>query len=118
MLHQAFFINHYLFALFPFLLWFFCVIFPVEDQPDVDHLGLRHWRHLLDLACEDGRQHQHEGQVHRKTCLKVDWLEEGGGVHDHQQEQGEHVGDKHLRLDLTLHVHLLFAIVKPEVIFV
>ena len=67
MLHQAFFINNYLFARFPFLWWFFCVIFPVEDQPDVDHLGLRHWSQLLDLTCEDGRQHQHDGQVHREA---------------------------------------------------
>ena len=81
----------------------------------IDHLGLPRWRQLLYLACEDGRQHQQDGQVHREARLKVDGLEEGDVVHDHQQEQGEHVGDKHLRLDLTLHVHLLFAFVKPEV---
>ena len=63
-----------------------------EDQPDVDHLGVRRWRELLYLAGEDGRHHQHDGQVHSEARLKVDWLEEGGGVGDDQQEQGGQVG--------------------------
>ena len=81
----------------------------------VDHLQVGGGGQSLHHTDENGRHDQHVGQVHRQSCLKVDWLEEGDVVHDHQQEQGEHVGDKHLRLDLTLHVHLLFAFVKPEV---
>ena len=90
-----------------------------EDQPDVDHLGVRGWRQLLDLAREDGRHHQHDGQVHREARLKVDCLEEGGGVGGDQQEQGGQVGGQHLRLDLPLqvdhHVHLLVTFLKPQI---
>ena len=117
-------------------MWFFFVFLPVafdgsldqgegkgdeeaEDKPDVDHLGVRRWWKLLDLAGEDGRHHQHDGQVHSEARLKVDWLEEGGGVGDTQQEQGGQVGGQHLRLDLPLqgdhHVHLLLLLLKPEV---
>ena len=42
-----------------------------EDEPDVDHLGVRGGRQLLDLAREDGRHHQHDGQIHRETCLEI-----------------------------------------------
>ena len=54
----------------------------------MDHLGVRRWWKLLDLAREDGCHHQHDGQVHSEARLKVDWLEEGGGVGDTQQERG------------------------------
>ena len=90
-----------------------------EDKPEVDHLGVRCWWKLLDLAGEDGRHHQHDSQVHCEARLKVDRLEEGGGVGDDQQEQGGEVGGQHLRLDLPLqgdhHVHLLLLLLKPEV---
>ena len=51
-----------------------------EDQPCINHFSVRRWWELLYLAGEDGRHHQHDGQVHCKARLKVDWLEEGGGV--------------------------------------
>ena len=57
-----------------------------EDEPDVDHLGVRCWWKLLYLACEDGCHNQHYSQVHCEARLKVDWLEEGGGVGNGQQE--------------------------------
>ena len=55
-----------------------------EDQPEVNHLGVwRRWE-LLYLAGENGRHHQHDGQVHSEARLKVDWLEVDGGVADGQ----------------------------------
>ena len=90
-----------------------------EDQPDVDHLGVRGRRQLLDLAREDGRHHQHDGQVHREARLKVDCLEEGGGVGDGEQEQGGQVGGQQLCLNLPLqghhHVHLFVIFLKSEI---
>ena len=100
--------SNYLFSLpcpCPFLKCFFFLVLPVtfnacldqgerkrdkeaEDQPDVDHLGVRRWRELLDLAGEDGCHHQHDGQVNCEAGLKVDWLEEGGGIGGDQQQQG------------------------------
>ena len=59
------------------------------------------------------------GQVHREACLKVDCLEEGGGVGGDQQEQGGQVGGQQLRLDIPLqgdhHVHLFLPHLKLEV---
>ena len=37
-----------------------------EDQPDINHLDVRGGGQLLDLAGEDGGDHQHDGQVHRQ----------------------------------------------------
>ena len=36
-----------------------------EDEPSVNHLSVRGRRKSLNLAREDGRHHQHDGQVHR-----------------------------------------------------
>ena len=49
-----------------------------NDQPDVDHLGVRGGGQALHLADEDGRQHQHSGQVHTEGRLEEEWLEEAG----------------------------------------
>ena len=53
------------------------------------------------------------------SCLKVDWLEEGGGIGGDQQQQGGQVGGQQLRLDLPLqgdhHVHLFLPLHKSEV---
>ena len=57
-----------------------------EDEPVVDHLGVGGERELLHDADEDGRHHQHVGQVHREGGLKEERLEEGGGKGDHQEQ--------------------------------
>ena len=63
-----------------------------EDQPKVDHLDVGGERQLLNHTGEDGRHHQHVGQVDGQGSLEVSRLEEGGGKGDHQEEQGGQVG--------------------------
>ena len=67
-----------------------------KDEPDVNHLGVRGWRELLDFAREDGRHHQHDGQVHSDACFKIFGLEEGGGIGDAKEENGGQVGGEQL----------------------
>ena len=55
-----------------------------EDEPEVDHLGVRRWWQLRDFACENRRHDQHDGQVEGALCFKVDLAEEGGGIGDHE----------------------------------
>ena len=73
-----------------------------EYQPDVDHLWVGGVGQLLHHADEDGRHHQHVGQVHGEGGLKEERLEEGGGEGDHHQEEGGEVGGHHLAHDLPL----------------
>ena len=73
-----------------------------EYQPDVDHLGVGGEGQLLHHTDEDGRHHQHVGQVHCEGSLKEERLEEGGGKGDHEQEEGGEVGGQHLTHDLPL----------------
>ena len=40
-----------------------------EDEPHVDHLRVRRWRQLRYLAREDGRHHQHDGQIDLKQAV-------------------------------------------------
>ena len=40
-----------------------------EDQPDVNHLDVRGGGQALHLADEDGRHHQHSGQVQHVFVL-------------------------------------------------
>ena len=63
-----------------------------EYEPDVNHLWIGGEGQLLHHADEDGRHHQHVGQVHGEGGLKEERLEEGGGKGDHQEEQGGQVG--------------------------
>ena len=56
-----------------------------EDKPEVDHLGVGGEGQLLHHAGEDGRHHQHVGQVHTQGGLKEERLEEGGGKGDDQE---------------------------------
>ena len=81
-----------------------------DNEPDIDHLGVRRGGQLFYLGREDGRHDQHDGQVHGEASLEVFGFEEGGHVGGDQQEQGGQVGGQHLRLDLPLqgddHVHL------------
>ena len=65
-------------------------------QPEVDHLGVGGERQLLHHADEDGRHHQHGGQVHAQGCLKEEGLEEGGGKGDHEEQEGGQKGRQHL----------------------
>ena len=58
-----------------------------KDQPVVDHLGGRGVRKALHLADEDGRHHQHGGQVHTQSGLKEEGLEEDGGKGNHHEEK-------------------------------
>ena len=62
-----------------------------EDQPNVDHLDIGGERQLLNHAGEDGRHHQHVGQVDSQGSLEVCRLEGGGGEGDYQEEQGGQV---------------------------
>ena len=73
-----------------------------EYEPDVNHLWIGGEGQLLHHADEDGRHHQHIGQVHGEGGLKVDWLKEGGGKADHQKKEGGEVGGHHLAHDLPL----------------
>ena len=59
-------------------------------------------RQLLHHTDEDGRHHQHVGQVHGEGGLKEERLEEGGGEGDHEEEEGGEVGGQHLTCDLSL----------------
>ena len=59
-----------------------------EDQPDVNHLHVRGGGQLLYLAGEDGRHHQHNGQVDCKRIAKHVSFKEGGGVGDEEKEDG------------------------------
>ena len=67
------------------------------DQPDVNHLDVGSRGQLVHQVGEDGCHHQHCGQVHRDCGLKVEGLEEGGGVGGEDEEQGGHVGGEQLR---------------------
>ena len=71
-----------------------------EYQPEVDHLWIGGEGQLLHHADEDGRHHQHVGQVHCEGGLKEERLEEGGGKGDHEEEKGGEVGGQHLAHDL------------------
>ena len=73
-----------------------------EDQPVVNHLRIGGQGKFLHDADEDGRHHQHVGQVHCEGGLKEEWLEEGGGKGDHEEEEGGEVGGQHLAHDLSL----------------
>ena len=74
-----------------------------EYEPIVDHLWVGGERELLHDADEDGRHHQHVGQVHGEGGLKEERLEEGGGKGDCSQKKGREVGGHHLTCDLPLH---------------
>ena len=63
-----------------------------KDQPEINHLGVGGEGQLLHHADEDGRHHQHVGQVHSEGGLKEERLEEGGGKGDHHEEEGWEVG--------------------------
>ena len=56
-----------------------------EDKPEVNHLGIGGEGKFLHDADEDGRHHQHVGQVHAKGSFKEERLEEGGGKGDHHE---------------------------------
>ena len=73
-----------------------------EDKPDVDHLWVGGERELLHDADEDGRHHQHVGQVDGEGSLEEERLEESGGEGDHEEEEGGEVGGQHLTDDLPL----------------
>ena len=77
-----------------------------EDQPDVDHLHVRGWGQLLYLAGEDGRHHQHDGQVDCQGVSKEFFVKEDAGEGDEQQEDGGQEGGEHLRRDLPLQHNL------------
>ena len=66
------------------------------DQPDVNHLDVGRRGQLVHKVGEDGCHHQHCGQVHRNSSLKVEGLEEGGGIGGEDEEQGGHVGGEKL----------------------
>ena len=59
-----------------------------EDKPVVDHLQVGGGGQPLHHTDEDGRHHQHVGQVHCQSGFEVDRLEEGGGKGDHHEEDG------------------------------
>ena len=89
------------------------------DQPKVDHLGVRRWWELLYLAREDGRHHQHDGQVDRDAGLEVERLEVAGGVGHEQEKQGWKIRCQQLFQDLSLqhnhHLNLLTSIGEADV---
>ena len=90
-----------------------------EDEPDVDHLGVRRWGQLLYLTCKDSCVHQHDCQVYCYGRFKIFGLEEVSGIGDDQQEHGGHIGGQQLGLDLPLqgdhHVHLVLPLLETEV---
>ena len=63
-----------------------------EYQPKVDHLWIGGEGQFLHHADEDGRHHQHVGQVHCEGGLKEERLEEGGSKGDHHEKEGWEVG--------------------------
>ena len=67
------------------------------NEPDINHLDVGRWGQLFHDASEDGRHHQHRGQVDRHRRLEVKGLEEGCGVGGEDEEEGGHVGRQHLR---------------------
>ena len=89
------------------------------DQPKVDHLGVRRWWELLYLAREDGRHHQHDGQVDRDFGLEVEGAEVAGGVGHEQEKQGWKKRCQQLFLDLSFqdnhHLNLLTSIGEADV---
>ena len=57
-----------------------------EDEPDVDHLDVRGGGQDLHLADEDGRHHQHGGEVHTQGSLEEERFEECGGKGYHREK--------------------------------
>ena len=88
-----------------------------EDEPVVDHLGGRGGGQALHLADEDGRHHQHGGQVDAQGSFKEEGLEEGGGKSDGQQKEGREVSGHNFADELPLHhnQHSQAAMVVIEV---
>ena len=90
-----------------------------EDQPEVDHLGVRRWWELLYLAGEDCRHHQHDGQVDRDGVSKEVRLEEYGDEGDEKKEDGGQEGGQQLGGDLplqqNLHDHKLVKFAQGQI---
>ena len=83
-----------------------------EDQPVVDHLGIRCDWQFLHNADEDGCHHKHVGKVHSQGGLEEERLEEGCGKGDHHEENRGEVGRHHFTLYLSLqhngHLYSIF----------
>ena len=73
-----------------------------EDQPDIDHLHVRGGGQFLYLAGEDGGHHQHYGQVHLSGITKPNFVKEGGGEGNEEQEDGGEVGGEKFHGNLPL----------------
>ena len=58
---------------------------------------------MLHHADEDGRHHQHDGQVHGEGGLEEKGLEEGGGKGDEEEQERRQEGGHHLAQDYPLH---------------
>ena len=77
-----------------------------EYKPDVYHLDIGGGGQRLGHADEEGGQHQQRGQVHRHHRLEVEGLEEGGGVHDEENQDRGQVGGEHFIDDPPVHHNL------------
>ena len=77
-----------------------------EDEPDINHLDIGGGRQRLRHADEECGQHQQRGQVHRHHRLEVEGLEEGGGVHDEENQDRWQVGGEHFIDDPPVHHNL------------
>ena len=77
-----------------------------EDEPDINHLDIGGGGKRFGHADEEGGQHQQRGQVHRHHCFKVEGLEEGGGVHDEENQDCGQVGGEHFIDDSPVHHNL------------
>ena len=77
-----------------------------EDEPDINHLDIGGGRQRLGHADEECGQHQQRGQVHRHHRLEVERLEEGGGVHDEENQDRGQIGGEHFIDDPPVHHNL------------
>ena len=57
-----------------------------DYQPNVNHLHVRGGWQALHLADEDGRHHQHGGEVHTQGSLEEERFEECGGKSYHREQ--------------------------------
>ena len=67
-----------------------------ENKPDIDHLDVGCRGQRLGDADKQSGQDQECGQVHCDHRLEEERLEEVGGVHDEQDEDGREVGGQDL----------------------
>ena len=76
-----------------------------EYKPEVNPLWVSCVSQLRQAGHEDGRHHEHCGQVNTKSSLKVLRLEESGQVGGEHEEDGGKIGRDHLPPELPPQDH-------------